>query len=517
MKNAFDANVPKRKPRTRLRGILDGIDEDAPEAAPVVESRGPTQARKSAPVPADPPPPETSDPIAERTVSFEPPEDGVRMSAVEAVREVPRVVPPPALVSEAAAFEPAPSEFTEPDRAAAGTAAVEPVATDPEPAVTPLPLREGRVSSSVEPRAAGVGSACEPEVDRSAAGSAVRPSEPSTPPEVPVPRASEPRPVSEAHADRLEPSPPAPVDGRTGEPASQRYEVLTAPAVRELSPLELIREPLARALGNISTGGRSSAASSDGLRADAAASSATANPSTSTTPTSTVAGRPRAAAPGADVVLAGRARIAELRARLQTSAKRREVQSSAEPAVTAVRIRETMSALRGEVRDMAEERTRLIDALELTRRELAEAEKALEAERRIREASETLAEERQEVAESLLSESEALAEERDEALARIVELRELDSQQAELVEDMQRQLLEHEEALQGATREVAEVRSALDAAEEELCAVQARLDARNSENERLRIRITELESEMQSTVSARDALLEIQKLVDTLG
>ncbi len=226
--------------------------------------------------------------------------------------------------------------------------------------------------------------------------------------------------------------------------------------------------------------------------------------------------RPRRATPGSDAVRAGRARIAELRARLESSSTRREP-APAEPSVAAHRIRETLASLRSELRESSEERAQLLDSLDRARRELGEAQRAVDVERRAREIAENAAAERAQVAEGLLAESEALAEERDEALARIVEFRELESQQAQLLEDMQRRLDEQTEQLRSARAEALEARAALEAAEGELDAVQARAEARAAENASFRARVERLEQELAGSASAREALAEIQRLVDGLA
>jgi len=586
MKNAFDANVPKRKPRTRLRGILDEIDSE-PGREPEAAGHESARSRES----------EENEPRgAEATVSGHaavgghaavpasaPPEDHAVTGACPA--SVTRLEPPPA--PEPPATVPQPSEpihTPAPKPASMASAhaapavaaeqrepnlrevpseprseAAPPVRSEPEavapafeghaqvakpalasPAAPTLEQLRAYAPRSVEAherassaRAAGVPH-LSPVPDRaperfseprSEAGEAVSYSDGFAPDDVAPERFASQGPGQESvPMERFEPaSPPAPgMPGREGREAERRESRLEesgfyrAPAAERWAPEAERQAPSAapsRARAEFADEAHEAreATGSSG-RFEVESEVPERSPSEAA-----VAGRPRAAAPGAEVVLAGRARIAELRARLQSSVQRRDVRSSAEPAATALRIRETMAALRTEVREMSEERSRLMESLELTRRELAEAEKALESERRMRQSSEQLAEERGQVAEHLLAESEALAEERDEALARIVELRELDSQQAELVEDMQRRLAEHEDALQKSLDEVSEVRAALEAAEGELGAVQARLDARSVENDRLRARIDELESEMRSSSSARDALSEIQKLVDSLA
>jgi chromosome segregation ATPase len=226
--------------------------------------------------------------------------------------------------------------------------------------------------------------------------------------------------------------------------------------------------------------------------------------------------RPRRSTPGTEAVRAGRARIAELRARLEASSTRREP-APAEPTVAAHRIRETLASMRAELRESSEERAQLLDSLDRARRELGEAQRGVDVERRAREVAENAAAERAQVAEGLLAESEALAEERDEALARIVEFRELESQQAQLLEDMQRRLDEQTAQLRSARAEALETRAALEAAEGELDAVQARAEARAAENASFRERVERLEQELAGSASAREALAEIQRLVDGLS
>jgi chromosome segregation ATPase len=218
--------------------------------------------------------------------------------------------------------------------------------------------------------------------------------------------------------------------------------------------------------------------------------------------------------PGEDELRAGQARIAELRARLERASSSRT--RALEPAAAAGRIRDTVAALRTQLQRTAQDRAELLEALRDTRRDLVQAQRDIETLRSERDESCALAAQQREVAEELLGESEALVQERDAALRRIQELRSLDSDQGALLEQLSARLAEREASLGERERELAETREALSAVEGEGELMQLRLDELQAENRRLHERVAQLEADMGSAASARDALLEIQRLVEAL-
>ncbi len=219
---------------------------------------------------------------------------------------------------------------------------------------------------------------------------------------------------------------------------------------------------------------------------------------------------------GGALAKTGRARIAELKARLEAANRRRE-EKPPEPEATASRVRETVAALRDQLDQGRLERTELIKALDVARNELGETQELLESERKARVHAELLAGERQSVADELLSESEALAVERDRALACIADLKELDAQQVALLQQMEAQLEERDRALDRARAQVTDLRGGLDAAQADADAMQARLHMVLNERADLEARAAKLEAELARAHSARQALGEIQKLVDAIN
>jgi hypothetical protein len=219
---------------------------------------------------------------------------------------------------------------------------------------------------------------------------------------------------------------------------------------------------------------------------------------------------------GGSTVKTGKARIAELRARLEAANKRRE-EKPPEPEMTATRVRETVAALSQRLEQTRTETAGLTRTLDAAKRELGETQEQLELERKARISAETLAAERQMVADELLAESEALAQERDRALAVIAELKELDAQQASLLGQLETTLAERDKALDKAQAQLVELRAAADAATADADAMQARLHLVLSERSDLESRLGRLEAELSRANSARAALGEIQKLVDSIG
>jgi chromosome segregation ATPase len=259
---------------------------------------------------------------------------------------------------------------------------------------------------------------------------------------------------------------------------------------------------------------------SDGLVVVAPPVAAVPPPPASAPPPMADARPHRPAAPeiqaGGTTVKTGKARIAELRARLDAANKRRE-EKPPEPEATASRVRETVAALSQRLEQTRADTAALTKALESAKRELGETQEQLELERKARIGAETLAAERQTVADELLVESEALAQERDRALSCIAELKELDAQQAALLSQLESTLAERDKALDKAQAQVVELRAAAEAATADADAMQARLHLVLSERSDLEARVGRLEAELSRAISARQALGEIQKLVDSIG
>lgn len=218
---------------------------------------------------------------------------------------------------------------------------------------------------------------------------------------------------------------------------------------------------------------------------------------------------------GRETVKMGRARIDELRSRLEASKRARKT-SGPEPARTATMVRETVSGLRDRLETSREERAELLQSLESARSELQTARARITEESEARAAAETLAQERDLIARDLLLESEAMAEERDHALACISELKELDGQQTSLLSSMEETIHERDLAIAKYEAETSELRAGLDAALADLDALNAQCEQLNAEKAVLEKQTTDLREELQRMTSAREALGEIQRLVEGL-
>ena len=168
-------------------------------------------------------------------------------------------------------------------------------------------------------------------------------------------------------------------------------------------------------------------------------------------------------------------------------------------------------------KDGEAERRRLLEALTTAEQGQADAERvklqAQEAQRR----AEALAEERAEVAQAALTESEALAEERDVAIARASELHELNQQQAGLLEDMEQRLQQQADALTEAVGQAEGLRTTLDATQADLDATLRQIDDLNRIRQHLSAQLDAVQAELARANQAKDALAEIQKLVDGVG
>lgn len=223
--------------------------------------------------------------------------------------------------------------------------------------------------------------------------------------------------------------------------------------------------------------------------------------------------RPLMEPPAAEVVKSGRDRIDELKKRLAV-ASRRNAEPAPAPAATASRVRETVASLRAELERVQSEKRALADTLEDRDQRITHLEADLDTERKAKTAAESLAGERQEVADALIEESEALAEERDRALARIGELTELDKTQRELVVAIEAELEKKDEALATARESATELNDALAATTAELQLVEGRLADETAARASLAARVAELEADLLRAQSAKEALSEIQRLVD---
>lgn len=211
-----------------------------------------------------------------------------------------------------------------------------------------------------------------------------------------------------------------------------------------------------------------------------------------------------------------RARIERLKQRLDLAA-RRHAEPSPEPSTTASRVKETVGTLKERLERSAQEQRATLQALEQARRAVTETQGLLEAERRQRIAAEGLAEERQKIALGLVAESEAMAEERDQALARIAELRAVDEEQAKLLDGLERELDAERARAEEARHQVVELRSALEAVNAEVELAEVRLDQLRAEKRAVEERAQKLENEILRSQGAREALTEIQRLVESLG
>ncbi|MEM7677535.1 MAG: hypothetical protein AAF449_16160, partial [Myxococcota bacterium] len=215
-----------------------------------------------------------------------------------------------------------------------------------------------------------------------------------------------------------------------------------------------------------------------------------------------------------DGVAEARARLARLRARLDSSAQRWQATA---PEATASRVRETVGTLRNRLEDGEVERRRLLEALNEAERIQADSDRARRQAEEAQVRAEALAQERAEVARAALTESEALAEERDAAVARANELQELSQQQASLLEDMENKLLRQADTLTESVAQAESLRTALDTAQIDLDAALRQVDDLGRIKQTLTAQVEALRGDLHRANQAKDALAEIQKLVDGVG
>lgn len=215
---------------------------------------------------------------------------------------------------------------------------------------------------------------------------------------------------------------------------------------------------------------------------------------------------------GSETVLTGRARIAELRAKLK--ATDRSIDPRPEPTTTADRVRSTIENMRGRLEEATSARTGLTKQLESTRQDLAMTKEALDLEQKARSAAEALANERKQVADGLIEEAELLAEERDRALAMISELKDLGREQNKLLLEMETSVEERSRALAEAITEADELRKALETAAINAETVHSTLERVNEEKVSLEAQVHGLQRDLDRATNARTALTEIEKLVN---
>ncbi len=215
---------------------------------------------------------------------------------------------------------------------------------------------------------------------------------------------------------------------------------------------------------------------------------------------------------GSETVLTGRARIAELRAKLK--ATDRSIDPRPEPTTTADRVRSTIENMRGRLEEATSARTGLTKQLESTRQDLAMTKEALDLEQKARSAAEALANERKQVADGLIEEAELLAEERDRALAMISELKDLGREQNKLLLEMETSVEERSRALAEAITEADELRKALETAAINAETVHSTLERVNEEKVSLETQVHGLQRDLDRATNARTALTEIEKLVN---
>lgn len=222
--------------------------------------------------------------------------------------------------------------------------------------------------------------------------------------------------------------------------------------------------------------------------------------------------RERLVAPGEDTLVAGRARIAELRGRLASTQRPAPAQQMA-PRDAAASVRTAVEALRQRLAEAQAERDDLAATLESTRDELSAAHRLLEERDASLAEARAVAQERATVAEELAAEADALAEERDRAVARILDLKRLDEEQTRLLEDAEAALAVREAELAEARTTAEELASLLDARAAEIEELAALAEERARERDRLARRVEELEAEVERLGNAGEALAEIQRLV----
>jgi hypothetical protein len=444
MKSAFDANVPKRKPRTRLSTMLAELDP------PTVHSEPPKPAEPAAALPVPEPVLDT----AAETARLE----AEQLEAAQRAAEKIEAARLEAAKVEAARLEAAKVEAVRLEAAKIEAAKIE--AAKIEAAL----LDAARIEAAKH------------EAEHLAALAKAE---------------------AIAKADALRAA-----EAKAAELARQADEARLAEAARLAADAKAKAEALALAQQKAEAQAKAEALA----RAEAAAvAKAEAEKAEAA----------RALAAG-DPVATSRARIEKLKERLSISAKR-NAEPTPEPAATASRVKETVGSLKDRLEKSAAEQRATIQALEQTRRALVEAQTLLELERRQRIAAENLADERRQVAEGLLAESEAMAEERDQALSRINELRDLDAQQGKLLEEIEAQLETERTNVANARHQASELRAALEAVNAEVELAEVRLDQIRGEKRLVEERATKLEGELLRAHSARDALGEIQRLVESLG
>lgn len=227
------------------------------------------------------------------------------------------------------------------------------------------------------------------------------------------------------------------------------------------------------------------------------------------------AGRPRLAAPGEETVAQGRARIAEIRGRLAATVRPRITAEEVAPETATAAVRRAVDELRARLGAALAERDQLARTLESTRDELAASNRELAGRTTALEAAQALAAERERLAEELASEAEALAEERDQALSRILELKALDEQQTRLLADAEEALGQRDRLLADADRELQDLAAALDARAAEAEELAALLEERTKERDALVGKVERLESDVRRLTGTREALAEIQRLVSS--
>lgn len=225
------------------------------------------------------------------------------------------------------------------------------------------------------------------------------------------------------------------------------------------------------------------------------------------------AARPRLAAPGEETVHQGRARIAELRDRLAAASRPRQTAEEIAPENAAAAVRRAVDDLRARLTAALSERDTMARTLEVTRDELASANRQLTERTRALEAAQALAAERAGVAEELAAEAEALAEERDQALARILDLKSLDEQQTKLLADAEAALAERDSLLKAAEDELGALATTLDVRAAEIEELGALVEERTRERDQLARRVAQLEADVHRLAGTREALAEIQRLV----
>lgn len=234
--------------------------------------------------------------------------------------------------------------------------------------------------------------------------------------------------------------------------------------------------------------------------------------------TSTIAreyeSRPRSNPPGDEVVKAGRERIDALRERLAEAARRTQ-DPAPEPLTTASRIRATVESLRRELTTSHSLRKSLQAKVDAQANQLISIKNDLEKERRSRQSAEDLAAERERVTTELLDESEALAEERDLALSRIAELRALESSREEVLAELETALHEKDSALDTARARIQELQDAMEATTTEMSVLESKLAEARDTAQAAATKIESLEEEVREARATRDALLEIERLVET--